>query len=471
MRRYDFLTTLTLGCFLALFLVSAVLCFLRRDYVANLHIALFSLTSLLRFGVRSPSIFSVAFPWLDWYMQLRIEYLTVPIMACLLAVVANELLPGIVPKFYRIVVYVTSSAFALIFLFVRVALMPHVMYIAYIYTIFVILYGMVSGIYNIIKNFRKINLEQGILITGFVLILLAILYDFDYYLGFEIVPSYVYQPIIFTMTSVYICFCMGVAVFISNTKAIEAAKAAEQQLASEVASLAHLNQLKTELMATVSHEARTPLAVLASYSGLVAMELKNKSDSKQIIANLDKIVEEAKRVANLIDSMNKLTLNNDEQEDRVNLNLNELIKQTAGLYRHMFERGGIKMNLDIEDELFVFVSPEELTQVLFNLLQNAKDHTEQGSISVIAKREDNDILVIVSDTGVGIAPDLMPNLFERGVSGTKFGMGIGLAICKEVIYAHGGHISIESELSGENTGTRVTFTLPAVNGGGKYGDV
>ena len=291
--------------------------------------------------------------------------------------------------------------------------------------------------------------------------LFATLYDFSCYMGAQLLSFYISLTYMSIIAYVLFCFCIAIAIFISNMKAIDAAKAAEQHLAVEVASLARINQMKKELMNTISHEARTPLAVLASYSGLVAMELKNQQGNERIIADLSKIVDVSKRVANLVDSINKLTLDNMRSEKRVTINLSELIEQTAELYRRIFERNNIEMEIAIDGDLFVFGCPEELTQVLFNLLQNTKDHTKYGKVSIIAIKENNIVIVTISDTGHGIPSELLPHLFERGVSDSRFGKGIGLSICKEIIDTHGGEILVKSELTGISKGTRITIILPA----------
>ena len=101
--------------------------------------------------------------------------------------------------------------------------------------------------------------------------------------------------------------------------------------------------MKTELMATISHEARTPLAVLSSYAGLVATQIKTKGTDEQTDADLDKIIFEAKRVADLIESMKRFVMadmentGKSESPQKAKLNLSDLVKQTTGLYRYMFE--------------------------------------------------------------------------------------------------------------------------------------
>lgn len=258
-----------------------------------------------------------------------------------------------------------------------------------------------------------------------------------------------------------------------------AALEAEQKLALENVALERVNRLKTDLMNTISHEARTPLAVLASYAGLVSLRLKHKGADAETAADLDKIVFEAQRVADLIDSMKEQTLRGGESASRTPLDFGELIRQVARLYRPLLERGGVELHICTEGEYSVRGNPEELTQVVFNILQNAKNHTERGSVFVSTARENHNITVTVCDTGSGIAPELLPRIFERGVKGTRDNSGdgigdsagggagdstgIGLAICKHIMEAHGGTISIASE-----NGTIVTLTLPEYNEEGEY---
>ncbi len=233
---------------------------------------------------------------------------------------------------------------------------------------------------------------------------------------------------------------------------------AEQKLAQENAALEWVNRVKTDLMATISHEARTPLAVLASYAGLVSLRLKRRGADTETAADLDKVVSEAQRVAGLIDSMKTLTLHGGAPTKRIPLDFGELIWQVAKLYRPLLERGGVDLRFFSEVKLPVFGNPEELTQVVFNVLQNAKDHTEQGSVSVSAVRENGYVIVTVADTGSGVAPEVLPRIFESGVKGAHGGAGIGLAISKKIMEAHNGTILVTNR-----NGAVVTLTLPEDN--------
>jgi len=205
--------------------------------------------------------------------------------------------------------------------------------------------------------------------------------------------------------------------------------------------------------------------VLASYASLVALEMREKSTDSQITDDLDKIAFEAKRIANLIDSMKSMSF---PKTQKTELNIGELSEQTARLYHPILKRAGINLAADIPAHLPpVFGSPDELTQVIFNLFQNAKNNTTIGEIAIKLSIVHENLQIVISDTGQGIVQEKLTNIFERGVTGEDGGSGIGLALCKEIIEDHKGEISIESELG---KGTTVTFSLPIYKGNKSHGN-
>jgi len=111
----------------------------------------------------------------------------------------------------------------------------------------------------------------------------------------------------------------------------------------------------------------------------------------------------------------------------------------------------------------VIGNADKLTQVIWNLLSNANEHTKKGEITISAKSENGVTEVCVSDTGEGIAPELLPRIFERHIKGDGGNTGIGLSICCEIIEAHGGRIWFESE---QRKGAAVRFTLQSAERNG-----
>jgi signal transduction histidine kinase len=122
----------------------------------------------------------------------------------------------------------------------------------------------------------------------------------------------------------------------------------------------------------------------------------------------------------------------------------------------------IELIADVEDETSVTVAPEKIERVLFNLLTNALRHTpSDGAVAVHARRLDDEVLVRVTDTGEGIAPEAAERMFERFWRADRArsgaGTGLGLAIARGIVEAHGGRIWAENRPQG---GAQVSFTLP-----------
>jgi len=154
-----------------------------------------------------------------------------------------------------------------------------------------------------------------------------------------------------------------------------------------------------------------------------------------------------------------MTLSNQKMEERIALDLGDIARQTAQLYMPILERTGVALIIKSEENLpMTFGNPAELTQVLFNLLQNSKNHTTSGSVTVSVERDGDYVATYITDTGRGVPPDILPDIFERGIKGDDDGgSGIGLAVCKEIIEAHNGTIRIDSEWG---KGTVVTVVFP-----------
>jgi signal transduction histidine kinase len=308
-------------------------------------------------------------------------------------------------------------------------------------------------------NLRKKTIESVLSFMGILVILTLGINDILFLWGISWLGIISGQTVTSIFGMVFFVFCYSLLLSLENTKTEQR----EQHLAEEAVILNRMNQLKTDLITTISHEARTPLAVLSSYASIVSMELRDKGIEGQAADNLDQVIFEAKRVANLIDNMKRIVLNNETgyvtgSAKRISADIGDIAEQTTGLYRHMIELQGLTLDVHIEKGLPpVYGCPEELTQVIFNLLQNAHRHTEQGKVTLTVKSDNGKIIVTIADTGTGIPAEILPRIFERGVAGRGGGSGIGLPLCKEIIETHNGAIHIDSE---PDKGTTVTVTLP-----------
>jgi signal transduction histidine kinase len=235
----------------------------------------------------------------------------------------------------------------------------------------------------------------------------------------------------------------------------------QKKLDEQNAVLAQANCMKTEFLANASHEMRTPLTVTSVNVQLVMKMLENMGgnlNDPEAMELLKNAQSEIMSLSRMVGGM--LTLASmSEDTERKKLDFSALLRSGVEMLRLTLAERGNAIETDIEKELAVFGNADLLAQVLTNILQNARAHTENGTVAVSAKRSGNEITVTARDTGSGISPEILPRVFERGVS--TGGTGYGLFLCKIAVESHGGRIWIESEPGG---GTAVFYTLPFYEG-------
>jgi signal transduction histidine kinase len=224
---------------------------------------------------------------------------------------------------------------------------------------------------------------------------------------------------------------------------------------------------KSEFLATMSHEIKTPLTVIsvhiqqaAELFGALAVGGTDggTGEKEAIAASLRRAQKEVMRASRITENALRLASMQEEQKRMKTLHIDTLLTNSVEAYRAILEKRGNKLNLAIEvGGGRVYGNADQLIQVMVNLLSNANRHTKDGVIAVEANLINSSFIkVSVTDNGSGIAPELLPHVFERGVTSTG-STGVGLEICKKIIEFHGGTITAESK---PGKGTSVTFTVP-----------
>jgi len=448
---------IVLGCFFALALAHLVLYCLHRSYKANLWFMLFCVTWFFRTGLTGPKLLPMLLP-LDWYAAFRLEYLTVPAGTLLVCMTLHALFPGTLQKWFLRTIAVICGVWFCVCLFANTVFMSEMMPTFYI----VIFLAAAYIITRLCMKLRKPDLEQTTVLIGMGAFLYCALHDILYFSGINILP-FVERTIAEVALLVFVFFQMA-AMFYGTMREVAASKEREESLLVQNAAIENANRLKATAMAYVAHETRTPIAVISSYTELIAMELRAQGVSEQHAKDLDTISDEIQHIGLLIEEAQNLSRLKSENTGKSRVSLNELINQTARLYVHVLERRRTKLTVELQESLPpVFVNPGEVTQVLLNLLKNAGNHTKNGAVTINAQFTMHNaqfVEVAVRDNGTGISPELLPRVFEHGVSGDENGTGIGLAVCREILRAHDGEIWIESE---PGAGTTVRFTLPIHN--------
>jgi signal transduction histidine kinase len=226
------------------------------------------------------------------------------------------------------------------------------------------------------------------------------------------------------------------------------------------------NALKDQFVMTVSHELRTPLTAIAGWARMLVDGMV--TDDKREAA-LQSIERNAKAQKHLIEDLldvagimaGKLRL------DVRPISVTEVIHHAVDAVMPAVNAKGVRLDTQIDPNVgTIAADPERLQQIVWNLLSNAVKFTPGGGrVSLVVRRDERSLYVGVEDSGVGISPDLLPHVFERfrqGASGNARrhgGLGLGLAIVRNLVELHGGTVTAHSD--GDGRGARFEVIIPA----------
>lgn len=224
--------------------------------------------------------------------------------------------------------------------------------------------------------------------------------------------------------------------------------------------LGSVETLRTDFIANVSHEMKTPLAVIRNYGTL----LQNPGLSEEKRLEYAKGISDASgRLSEMVTNILKLNRLENQQifPDVRELDLGEQLCQCLLQFENVWEQKGIHIETEIEEDVIIRADGELLSLVWNNLLSNAFKFTESGTVSVIMKAEEKHVSVTVKDTGCGIPPEVGKHIFEKFYQGDTShnvrGNGLGLALVKRVIDIVNGKITVESDVG---KGSAFTVVIP-----------
>jgi len=220
-----------------------------------------------------------------------------------------------------------------------------------------------------------------------------------------------------------------------------------------------------KMAAVVAHEVNNPLSGILTYAKLlrkwVGTGQTQGEKRDEAMQCLELIAAESRRCGDLI--KNLLSLSRTAPMNVQSTDLNAVIDRSLLLVRHQLELGGVELQLNLAQDLpVVHCDPAQIEQVLLALIMNAIDAMPRGGTLWIETRLSSDrteIKIKVRDDGAGIAPDVLPHIFEPFLTTKESGrgVGLGLAISRGIVERHNGRIEVESELG---RGTTFTVTLP-----------
>ena len=254
-----------------------------------------------------------------------------------------------------------------------------------------------------------------------------------------------------------------------NLELEERVKERTRQLEEAVRAADVASQAKSDFLASMSHELRTPLNAVIGFSQVLQEQYFGKLNEKQAEYVTD-ILESGQHLLSLINDILDLAK---IEAGKMELELSKvIIKDLLGSSLIMIKEKalvhGISLDIDTTGDLEylkIMVDERRIKQVIFNLLSNAVKFTpDGGAIRIEGKKKGKELIISVSDTGIGITLEKQAKVFEKfyqasgAINNKTSGTGLGLPVTRSIVEMHGGRIWVESE--GPDKGSRFTFTLP-----------
>ena len=212
----------------------------------------------------------------------------------------------------------------------------------------------------------------------------------------------------------------------------------------------------------VSHELRTPLTVVRGQLEVALFTAQNVEQYREAMAEA---LEGVDRLSNIVRALLMLSQAESGQLmlQKTQLDFAELVRDLVDQHQIPAEAQGVHLSADLPRGCVIYADRTQIERLLSNLLGNAIKYTPAGGTVKVRLRPENDrVQLVVQDTGVGIAPDHLPHIFDRFYrvpsADPEKGLGLGLSFVAWIVKAHGGTVEVESELQ---KGTRFMVTLPA----------
>ncbi len=228
-----------------------------------------------------------------------------------------------------------------------------------------------------------------------------------------------------------------------------------------VEELGSMETLKTDFFSNVSHEIKTPIAVISNYAQLLEKEDDLSEVQKEYVKN---IIMTSDKLSELITNILKLNRLEKQriQYEKEKYDICEQLCECLLSYENRIDEKNIEIEADMEDKVMIYSDKGLLEIVWNNLFSNAVKFTEKnGKISIIQESDNKEITVIIKDTGCGMSEETISHIYEKFYQGESShstqGNGLGLALCYRILQLCGGSIKAESM---QEKGTTFTVKLP-----------
>lgn len=445
-----------MGSLITAFLLLLGLFFFHPAIKANLYFAIAALLLAAREGMVGEQIFSTIFPNVPWRIMFSLQYLDLCLLTVILLLFVSDFFPDLIHKAVRWPAYGASLSYAALILLVD----------SQIYTAFLLPYQSVQALVifyiavRLVMKRKTLTFDQRISVIGMWVFFSGTLYDIAYFNKIFRLPI---QQGLSQTAMVFFVFAQMAALFGKMERELSMAQKKEREIGEVNKMLERLNNAKTDFLENISHEMKTPLTVISNCAGVTLKQLNRNIFTDETKKNLNNIQQEAVRLGKLVEQLLNISMEKEHQVTFTKTDTSTLLRRTADFCAPICRGRDNQIILASESQnIPLWVNVDAIFQVLVNLVINADRQMKDGSITLLAQhdKKENSVVFQVADKGRGIAPDLLERVFERGVSGDGSN-GLGLTICKEIVWEHGGEIKIKSS----SNGTTVRFTLPCKRGG------
>ena len=258
---------------------------------------------------------------------------------------------------------------------------------------------------------------------------------------------------------------MRAASLVSALRSALRGRRCQYELRNQLDRLRQADECKTEFLATLAHELRNPMAPLRMTLAILKRFSPGPEDAKRHYALMGRQLDHMARLVDDLMEVSRITRGKIELRLEL-LTLEQVVQDALELSRPLLEAGAHQVVVTTEQGGSLIRGDRvRLAQVFANLLNNAAKYTPNGGrVELVTRGEGNHVAVVVRDNGNGIAPDMLPRIFDMfvQVSGTaraaQGGLGIGLTLVKSLVELHGGSVRVSSE--GLGHGTEVVVSLP-----------
>ena len=227
----------------------------------------------------------------------------------------------------------------------------------------------------------------------------------------------------------------------------------------DITELRRLERVRRDFVANVSHELRTPMATIRA----MAETLQEEDDRELHHRYLERITREVDRLTNITNDLLTLSVAESQEQPKAPLDLTTVVESVGMQLKTKATQKGLSLTLSLPENCPLTGNESQLTQVAFNLIDNALNYTVEGGVTVTLEQSPSETLLIVRDTGPGIPAEHLPRIFERfyridkGRSRNTGGTGLGLSIVRNIVESHGGRVTVNSEMG---TGSTFIVALP-----------